>query len=110
MKTTIELQGFEIVIEEVDGTITVSASKDEEVVEEFTLETEGQDSGDDSEVQGFDEFGDEEKDFDDDDESADDDDSDDDDSESDDDDDDSDEDLGDETKLESFQSFITKRK
>lgn len=107
MKTTVELNGFDIVIEEIDGVITVSASKDDEVVEEFTLETEGQNEEDvegDEGVQGFDEF-EEEDDFD---------------SESDDDEgdeSDSEEEVeeeeeleSDETKLESFQSFITKRK
>ena len=39
MKTTIEMHGFEIVIEETEaGLLTVSAMKDGDVVEEFTLE------------------------------------------------------------------------
>jgi hypothetical protein len=40
MKTTIEVSGFEIKIEEMDGKIMVSAMKDNEVVEEFELESE----------------------------------------------------------------------
>jgi hypothetical protein len=39
MKTTIEINGFEIVIEEIDGLITVSAVKDEEVIEEFEIQS-----------------------------------------------------------------------
>ena len=38
MKTTIEMHGFEIVIEETEGLLTVSALKDGDVVEEFSLE------------------------------------------------------------------------
>jgi hypothetical protein len=57
MKTTVEINDYIITIEEIDGNISVSATKDEEVVEEFTIEVEeGQDS-DDSDVQGFDSFG-----------------------------------------------------
>ena len=41
MKTTIEVGGYEIKIEEMEGKIMVSAMKDEEVVEEFELESEG---------------------------------------------------------------------
>ena len=103
MKTTVEVNGYEIVIEEKDGLVTVSAIKEDEVVEEFELETEaGEEAGqDDEEVQGFDSFGqDEEEEF-----------------ESDEDEEDEDEDLEDENdeeenevKLESFQSFINKRK
>jgi len=104
MKTTVEVNGYEIVIEEKDGLITVSATKDDEVVEEFELETEeGQDS---EEVQGFDEFGqDEEEDFEDEDSEFEDEDS---------EDEDEDSEFEDEdengAKLESFQSFINKRK
>jgi len=112
MKSTVELNGFEIVIEDVDGVITVSASKDGEVVEEFTLESEDQsdaDVDDDGDVQGFDEFGGEEEDFDSEDDS--DDDSDDDDSDDEGDSEEIEEEVeSDETKLESFQSFISKRK
>ncbi len=39
MKTTIEVNGFEIKIEELEGKIIVSAHKDDEVIEEFALET-----------------------------------------------------------------------
>ena len=53
MKTTIEINGFEIVIEEIDGLITVSAVKDEEVIEEFEIQSgaqsDGEESQDDSE-------------------------------------------------------------
>ena len=59
MKTTIEVSGFEIKIEEMDGKIMVSAMKDEEVVEEFELESEemegGEDFGDD-EMEGDDDM------------------------------------------------------
>ena len=47
MKTTIEINGFEIVIEEIDGLITVSAVKDEEVIEEFEIQ-----SGSESDEEG----------------------------------------------------------
>lgn len=40
MKTTIEVGGYEIMIEEMEGNITVSASKEGEVVEEFELAAE----------------------------------------------------------------------
>jgi peptidoglycan hydrolase CwlO-like protein len=57
MKTTIEMKGFEIVIEEnEDGLITVSATKEGEVVESFELE-EGE--NDDESMP----FGEEESDF-----------------------------------------------
>ena len=108
MKTTVEVNGYEIVIEEKDGLVTVSAIKEDEVVEEFELETEaGEETGqDDEEVQGFDSFGqDEEEDFEDEEDENE----------------DENEDLEDEeefesdeeeneVKLESFQSFINKRK
>jgi hypothetical protein len=69
MKTTIEMHGFEIVVEETDGVVSVSASKEGEVVEEFTLDLEdGEESegGEDGEeIKGFEEFGQgEEEDFD----------------------------------------------
>ena len=125
MKTKVEVNGYEIVIEEKDGMISVSAMKDDEIVEEFELETEEGQGDDedfgDEDVQGFDEFGqDEEDDFD---------------SEEDEDfgqgqdededfgqgqdedeDEDEDEDFGqededdEESKLESFQSFINKKR
>ena len=58
MKTTIEVSGYEIKIEEMEGKIMVSAMKDDEVVEEFELESEGMEGGEDFE--GDDEMGDDE--------------------------------------------------
>lgn len=46
MKTTIEVGGFEITVEEMEGNITVSATKEGEVVEEFELATEDFESQD----------------------------------------------------------------
>lgn len=66
MKTTIEVNGFEIKIEEMDGKIMVSAMKDDEVVEEFELESEEMEGGEDfdgEEMEGDDDmsaFGEEE--------------------------------------------------
>ena len=108
MVTKVEVNGYEIVIEEKDGIISVSATKDDEVVEEFELETEeGQDNEDEgNDVQGFDEFGqDEEEDFD-----AQEDEEDLDSEEEDFDAQDEEEDEKVEGQLESFQSFINKRK
>lgn len=103
MKTTVEINGYLITIEEVDGNITVAASKDEEIVEEFTIEVEEGQEGEEGDVQGFGEFGqDEEDDFGQDDE------------EGDDEDDfgqDEEEEEGEEmSQLESFQAFINKKK
>ena len=58
MKTTVEINDYIITIEEIDGNISVSATKDEEVVEEFTIEVEeGQEEEEGQEdVQGFDDF------------------------------------------------------
>jgi len=58
MKTTIEVGGYEIMIEEMEGNITVSASKEGEVVEEFELaaedfESQGGEMGDDDEMMSF---------------------------------------------------------
>lgn len=105
MKTKVEINGYEIEIEEMDGRIMVKATREneegeEEVVEEFTLEAEGGEEAPEGgeDVQGFEEFegGEEEGDFGDDDleefEGG-----------------DEDEDE-DEVKLESFQSFVNKRK
>lgn len=72
MKTTIEAKGYQIVIEETENEISVTAIKDEETMEEFTLnlgeESEGYDdeksNDDDDDIKSFDEFGDEEEDFD----------------------------------------------
>jgi len=89
MVTKVEVNGYEIVIEEKDGVISVSALKDEEVVEECFDEF-GQDEEEDFDSEEDEDFGqDEEEDFD---------------SEED------DEDEEGESKLESFQSFINKRK
>ena len=80
MKTTIEINGYVIEISEEGGNINVSAIKDEEVIEEFSLEVEGEDS--DSEE------------------------------EEDDDDNEEDEDVErlKDSALESFQSFINKKR
>jgi len=81
MKTTIEVSGYEIKIEEMEGKIMVSALQDGEVVEEFELDSEmGDDFDDDDKMQDDEEmsafgseeegeeedeedFGDEEEDF-----------------------------------------------
>ena len=96
MKTKVEINGYEIEIEERDGLISVTATFEDEVVEEFQIETEEGQEGQEGEegqedVQGFDDFGqDEEEDFD-----------------------DEDDEEGQnemEGKLESFQAFISKKK
>jgi len=46
MKTTIEVNGYEIVIEETEGMVSVSALKDGETVEEFSLEGDMSEGGD----------------------------------------------------------------
>jgi len=65
MKTKIEVNGYEIAIEEVNGVISVIATKDEEVVEEFSIETEevqeGEESQDGEDLKSFDKFGKEEE-------------------------------------------------
>ena len=109
MKTTIEINGYEVVIEETEGVLTVKAQKDEETVEEFEIDTteEGEGEG----VQAFGE-GEDDEDFEDEDGE---------DFEDEDGEDFGDEDFEDEdgeepvqdeeeTKLESFNSFIKKRK
>jgi len=106
MKTTIEVQGHQIVVDATEDSVSVSAIKlggeegEEEVVEEFTLELgegvedfEDEEEGDD-EVQGFGEFS-EEEDFEDEEEEV----------EFDEDD---LEEGENETKLESYDSFIKK--
>lgn len=121
MKTTIEINGYEIVIEEVDGVISVSAVKDEEVIEEFEIQSGESQSEDDEEsqdfggeeVQDFEEFGSDEDEsqgesqgeFEDDELEGDDDDSDD-----DDDNEPQSQEEDEERKLESFNSFLKKRK
>jgi hypothetical protein len=107
MKTTIEINGYVIEISEEGGNINVSAIKDEEVIEEFSLEVEGEDS-DSEDVKPFgaeeeDDFGGE---FDEDDLE---------DSEEEDEDDDDNEEDEDverlkDSALESFQSFINKKR
>lgn len=94
MKTTVEINDYIITIEEIGGNISVSATKDEEVVEEFTIEVEeGQNEEENDDVQGFEDFGreEEEDNFDDDSEEEE----------------EEEEEMG---KLESFQAFINKRK
>ena len=62
MKTTIEVNGYEIVISEMEGVLTVTAMKEGETVEEFELTTsgeEGQMAGEE-EIQDFEEFEEEE--------------------------------------------------
>ena len=105
MKTSVEINGYVISIEELEGVISVNATKDEEVIEEFTIEIEEGEEGEESdndEVQGFDQFGQEEEDFGQD-ESQ----------EEDEDEDESQEEEDEkrvEGQLESFQSFIGKKK
>jgi hypothetical protein len=110
MKTSVEINGYVISIEENDGIISVNAVKDEEVIEEFSIETEESQSQDDEEfgddVQGFGEYA-QEEDFDKEDledelEGQDDEEGD------DDDDDESEKEIT--GALESFQSFINKKK
>jgi len=102
MKTKVEVLGYEIEIEEVDGVVTVKAELDGETVEEFTLETpeegQGQDEESDDDVKGFKDFDgqDEEEDFGDEESEG---------QESEEEDEDEDEGQ----TLESFQSFFNKR-
>lgn len=64
MKTTIEIKGYQIVIDETEELVTVTAMKDDETVEEFSLElTEGEESQDEEGIRSFDDFGGEEEDF-----------------------------------------------
>jgi len=109
MKTKVEINGYEIAIEEKDGLISVTATFEDEVVEEFQIEAEegqGSEEGEEGqdEIQGFGEFGqEEEEDFGQEE------------SEEEDEDefgqeDEEDEDEREEGALESFQSFINKKK
>jgi hypothetical protein len=109
MKTKIEIHGYEIEIEEADGLITVKAGKDDETIEEFSLQVgeEAQSQGEDD-IKGFGDFS-EEEDFDGLQEEP----------EGNEEDLDMDDDMDDEMsqnepeeegKLESFQAFINKRK
>ena len=65
MKTTIEIKGHLIIINETEDLVTVTAMKDDETVEEFSLElTEGEESqGENDDIRSFDDFGGEEEDF-----------------------------------------------
>ena len=118
MKTSVELNGYIVSIEEENGVISVTATKDEEVVEEFTIQTEEGEDSEGSEEEGEDvrSFGDydEEEDFEGSEEEGDDDDDDESEEEDDDDDDDFEDEMvkgkGNEAALESFQSFISKKK
>ena len=99
MKTTIEIEGVLITISHSEENVSVVATKDDEVMEEFTLSlSEEESEGSDEEaIKDFGEFGaQEQEDLG---------------EESDDDDDDDDDKSDDEDiKLESFQSFINKKK
>jgi hypothetical protein len=112
MKTKVEINGYEIEITEMEGRISVKAEFEGEVIEEFSIDTEEAQEGEESEggedIKSFDDFGGEEEDFAGEeapegleDEIQD-------DEEDDDDDDDDDEENG--SALESFQSFINKKK
>lgn len=116
MKTSVEINGYTISIEETEGMISVNAIKDDEVIEEFTIEMEESqgddfDSEDSEEVKGFGDYdeeedfeGEEEGQFEDDEEKF----------EDEDEEDESEEDESEEGKespaLESFQSFINKKR
>jgi hypothetical protein len=105
MKTTIEIKGYQIVIDETEEMVTVTAMKDDETVEEFSLdlgeEAQGEEAQGEEGIRSFDDFGGEEEDFggeesqDDDNESQD---------------EEEDEDDNEGRALESFQSFINKKK
>jgi len=99
MKTKVEINGYEITIEESNGVISVSATFEDEVVEEFSIEIEegqeGQEDEEGQDIQSFDEY-EEEEDLDSEDEEGQ--------------DEDEDEDEDEEIKLESFHSFINKKK
>ena len=64
MKTKVEIEGYEIEIEFENGVISVKAEKEDEVVEEFTIQTEeGEEVQGTEEIQGFEDFEGEEEDF-----------------------------------------------
>ena len=54
MKLTFEIQGYSITIEETEEGVLVAATKDDETVEEFTLELGGEDDDFDGEDDDFD--------------------------------------------------------
>lgn len=100
MKTTIEINGYVLLIEETEGVLTVKAQKDEETVEEFEIDTTEEGDGEGVKAFGEEDFEDET------DESEETDEADDEDFEEE----DFEEEAEEETKLESFNSFIKKRK
>lgn len=53
MKTTIEVKGYLIVIEETEEGLTVSAEKDGEIIEEFSLDTEVSVDSEDDDMHAF---------------------------------------------------------
>ena len=107
MKTIVEINGYLITVEEVDGVISVNASKDDEVVEEFTINVDESEEGEEGEdVRPFSDY-EEEEDFNDDDDDEMQDEMQD---ETEDDDDDDDDDKMTGKTLESFQSFFRKKK
>ena len=111
MKTKVEIEGYEIEISFEEGVITVTAEKDDEIVEEFSINVEEGEEGEDAQkgdIKGFGDY-DEEEDFSGEDLE--------DELEGQDDDEDDEEDDNDEDEnkmpgaaLESFQSFINKKK
>jgi hypothetical protein len=62
MKTTINVSGFDLIIEEIDGKVTILAERDGEVIEELALDSaeysDDEESNDD-EVKDFEQFGEE---------------------------------------------------
>ena len=55
MITKVEINGYEITIEENEGLITVKAEKDEEIIEEFSIETEAQEAQEGEESENYEE-------------------------------------------------------
>lgn len=103
MKTKVEIEGYEIEISFEEGMISVTAQKDDEVVEEFSINIEEEEGAQEGDVKGFGDY-DEEEDFSDEDLQ--------DELEGDDDEDELQDELQDEKEgsaLESFQSFINKK-
>lgn len=109
MKTSVEINGYVISIEEKEGVISVNAVKDDEVIEEFSIETEEAQAQEgegfeDEEVRGFGDYA-QEDDFEDEIQGQDDE-----DEEEFEGQDDDEEENPQGAALESFQSFINKRK